>query len=130
MTFRYISDKFPDIKLFVDQWIIDSLVKCRENNDPKNRAVVTEGKLPILFENKDDEERMMIDYIITLGGDGTILWAAKQFYKNYVPPLISFAHGSLGYLCNYTFDEHPEVLSSILCSTCKAHLDERLRLRL
>lgn len=39
--------------------------------------VVKEGKLPILFENKDEEARKKIDFIVTLGGDGTILWAAK-----------------------------------------------------
>lgn len=71
----------------------------------------------------------MIDFIITLGGDGTILWASKQFYQNYIPPLISFAHGSLGYLCNYTFDEHKEVLDSIFCEKCKINSDERLRLK-
>jgi len=52
-------------------------IKSKNDKDPKNQEVVNQGNLPILFENKDDEDRMKIDYIITLGGDGTILWAAK-----------------------------------------------------
>ena len=45
--------------------------------DPRNVSVINQGKLPILFENKDEESHKKIDFIITLGGDGTILWAAK-----------------------------------------------------
>jgi len=33
-----------------------------------------------MFENKDEKDREYIDFIITLGGDGTILWASKQFH--------------------------------------------------
>ena len=50
-----------------------------------------------------DEFRASINYIITLGGDGTILWAAKQFNRNYVPHMITFAQGSLGFMCNFEF---------------------------
>jgi len=43
-----------------------------------------------------------IDFIICLGGDGTILWVSNLFPKA-VPPVISFAMGSLGFLT--AFDE-------------------------
>lgn len=32
-----------------------------------------------------------ISYLVTLGGDGTILYAAKQFPGEYIPLIISFA---------------------------------------
>lgn len=38
--------------------------------------------------------------------------------------------GSLGYLCNFTFDEHETVLRDTLCKSCRLHLDNRLRLKL
>ena len=38
-----------------------------------------------------DELKPQIDYIITLGGDGTLLWAAKQFNTCRIPPMITFA---------------------------------------
>ena len=62
------------------------------------------------------ELRPLIDYIITLGGDGTLLWAAKQFNTCEMPPLITFAQGSLGFMCNFTFEDHEAVLKPILQS--------------
>ena len=52
----------------------------------------------------DDDPRLdkKIDFIICLGGDGTILWVSNLFPKA-VPPVISFAMGSLGFLT--AFDE-------------------------
>ena len=129
ILYQFMQDNYQEVNIFVDKWIIDTLKVCQTKKDPRNKPIINEGKLPLLFENKDEEDRMKIDFIITLGGDGTILWAAKQFHQKYVPPLISFAHGSLGYLCNYAFDEHSEVLNSILCYKCKVNLDERLRLK-
>ncbi len=43
-------------------------------------------------------EESKINRVITLGGDGTILYAIKMFYNVKVPPIISFGLGSVGYL--------------------------------
>jgi len=72
----------------------------------KDETNTHNGKELLHFKNQDEGERKKIDYIITLGGDGTILWASKQFANNYIPPMICFAHGSLGFLCNFSFDEY------------------------
>jgi NAD kinase len=46
----------------------------------------------LIFDPKGDiEERKHIQYLITLGGDGTILYAAKQFHQDYIPPIIAFS---------------------------------------
>lgn len=72
----------------------------------------------------------MIEYIITLGGDGTILWATKMFHGDFIPPLISFAHGSLGYLCNFLIDEFKTVFAALMkCNKRCIHLDNRLRIK-
>ena len=39
-----------------------------------------------------------VDLIVTLGGDGTILHAAKLFKVGAVPPVLSFSMGTLGFL--------------------------------
>ena len=67
-----------------------------------------------IFENKTIKDRCEVKYIVTLGGDGTVLWASKQFSGNYFPPLIAFSLGSLGFLANFEFKEHPKVLAAIL----------------
>nr|KJB35766.1 hypothetical protein B456_006G127100 [Gossypium raimondii] len=50
---------------------------------------------------KDDSEishlHMKVDLVITLGGDGTVLWAASMF-KGPVPPIVPFSLGSLGFM--------------------------------
>ena len=46
-----------------------------------------------------------------------------------MPPLISFAHGSLGYLCNFTFEDHKEVFTDLFSPKTQVTLDERLRLK-
>ena len=66
------------------------------------------------FDKLTDELKRSIDYIITLGGDGTILWAAKMFNGDFIPPMITFAQGSLGFMCNFNFDDHPEILGKVL----------------
>lgn len=47
------------------------------------------------------EDEKKIDLAITVGGDGTFLFAANKFYNRPVPPLISVQKGSLGFLCEY-----------------------------
>lgn len=44
------------------------------------------------------------DFAITLGGDGTVLYASWLFQR-IVPPVLSFALGSLGFLTKFDFED-------------------------
>lgn len=44
-----------------------------------------------------------LDLILTLGGDGTVLYTSRLF-PEFVPPLLSFALGSLGFLTPFIFE--------------------------
>lgn len=85
--------------------------------------------------------------MVTLGGDGTILYGAKQFTGPYIPFVVSFAmvsnflnqfdlQGSLGYLCNFEFEEYQKTLKSLLFEIegeekkDKISLDIRSRLKI
>ena len=82
-----------------------------------------------------DANRSKIDYLITLGGDGTLLYAAKQFNKGAVPPMITFSQGSLGFMCNFTFEDYESVLLPIFSSVntrfapAEIGMEQRLRLK-
>ncbi|KAK3325500.1 ATP NAD kinase [Apodospora peruviana] len=52
----------------------------------------------------------MFDFVITLGGDGTVLYASWLFQR-IVPPVLSFALGSLGFLTKFDFDEYQRTLT-------------------
>ena len=52
-----------------------------------------------------------------------------------IPPLITFAQGSLGFMCNFTFEDHEKVLKPILRGVKQGvapeeiGLEKRLRLK-
>ncbi|KAH8891336.1 ATP-NAD kinase [Thozetella sp. PMI_491] len=50
------------------------------------------------------------DFVITLGGDGTVLYASWLFQR-IVPPVLSFALGSLGFLTKFDFDDYQKTLT-------------------
>jgi NAD+ kinase len=47
---------------------------------------------------------------VTLGGDGTVLYASWLFQR-IVPPVLSFALGSLGFLTKFDYDEFQDTLT-------------------
>ncbi|KAF2148238.1 ATP-NAD kinase [Myriangium duriaei CBS 260.36] len=50
------------------------------------------------------------DIALALGGDGTVLYASSLFQR-IVPPILSFALGSLGFLTKFDYDNHPNILT-------------------
>ena len=45
--------------------------------EPICSELCKKGTMPAVWKNESDEERSKIDFLITMGGDGTILWASK-----------------------------------------------------
>ncbi|TYZ62996.1 hypothetical protein PybrP1_008563 [[Pythium] brassicae (nom. inval.)] len=60
-----------------------------------------------------DECQTNIDFVIALGGDGTVLWVSSMFKKS-VPPVISFAMGSLGFLTPFEVSGYAEHLTNVI----------------
>ena len=54
-----------------------------------------------------------LDLVVTLGGDGTVLWTGALLGTGPVPPLVPFALGSLGFMTPFPLDTMPAVLSSV-----------------
>ncbi|KAF8821706.1 naD(+)/naDH kinase domain-containing protein [Cardiosporidium cionae] len=55
----------------------------------------------------------MIDFVIAIGGDGTILWVSNLF-PGFIPPVVGFSMGSLGYLNQFAIDEAENTLQQIV----------------
>ncbi|WEW57324.1 NAD(+) kinase [Emydomyces testavorans] len=53
------------------------------------------------------------DLVITLGGDGTVLFTSWLFQR-IVPPILAFSLGSLGFLTNFEFSKYKEHLNHIM----------------
>ncbi|CAH9070553.1 unnamed protein product [Cuscuta europaea] len=67
-----------------------------------------------------------VDLVVTLGGDGTVLWAASMF-KGPVPPVVSFSLGSLGFMTPFHSEEYKQYLTSILRGPINITLRHRLQ---
>lgn len=79
---------------------------------------------------KDDREisilHTKVDLVVTLGGDGTVLWAASMF-KGPVPPIVPFSLGSLGFMTPFYSENYRECLDSILKGPISITLRHRLQ---
>lgn len=53
----------------------------------------------------------MFDFVLSLGGDGTVLYASWLFQR-IVPPVLSFALGSLGFLTKFDFSDYENILTT------------------
>ena len=53
------------------------------------------------------------DLVLTLGGDGTVLFTSWLFQR-IVPPILSFSLGSLGFLTNFAFENYKPTLDHIM----------------
>ncbi|KAI8384410.1 ATP-NAD kinase-like domain-containing protein [Radiomyces spectabilis] len=67
----------------------------------------------------------MFDFIITLGGDGTVLFSSWLF-QNYIPPVIPFHLGSLGFLTPFDFDRYDKHLTRAMENGVRINLRGRL----
>ncbi|KAJ3243753.1 hypothetical protein HDU78_011820 [Chytriomyces hyalinus] len=76
----------------------------------------------ILFWSPEDFQKPLvndplsskIDLIVTLGGDGTVLFTAGLFSNVKVPPIVPFDLGSLGFLAVFEFEKAKDTLRRIL----------------
>ena len=55
----------------------------------------------------------IFDLVLTLGGDGTVLYTSWLFQR-IVPPILSFSLGSLGFLTNFEFSSYKTHLNRIM----------------
>lgn len=68
------------------------------------------------------------DLVVTLGGDGTVLYVLNMFQR-VVPPVMSFALGSLGFLTNFRFDHFRKRMTTVLDTGVKAYMRMRFTCR-
>ncbi|KAI9037786.1 putative NAD+ kinase Utr1 [Aspergillus affinis] len=55
----------------------------------------------------------MFDLVLTLGGDGTVLFTSWLFQR-VVPPILCFSLGSLGFLTNFEFENYKDHLNAVM----------------
>ena len=69
-----------------------------------------EGRLKYWNNGLTKKHPHTFDFVISLGGDGTVLYASWLFQR-VVPPVLSFALGSLGFLTKFDFLDYERTLT-------------------
>jgi len=82
-------------------------------------------KLMTFSEGKDDLTDK-IDFIVCLGGDGTLLYASSLFQQS-VPPVMAFHLGSLGFLTPFEIENFEQQITHVLEGNAALTLRSRLR---
>ena len=76
-------------------------------------AAVAESPNVHVFDPKDEARAREIDFVVTLGGDGTVLYAASLLQVE-SPPFVCFHLGSLGFLTTFDFEEQAAVIDNVI----------------
>ncbi|KAM4571188.1 NAD kinase isoform 2-T2 [Fundulus diaphanus] len=80
------------------------------------------------FREDLDDISNRVDFIICLGGDGTLLYASSLFQES-VPPVMAFHLGSLGFLTPFKFDTYQSQVTQIIEGNAAIILRSRLQVR-
>lgn len=116
---EYVNQNFPDINIIVSEDVADELIS--EN------IKISKGKGQVtIFTGGINDIVNKTDLIVTLGGDGTILRAVSAFSNSNVPPVLSFALGTLGFLLPFDFLKFKESFQSVYDLRSKALHRNRL----
>ncbi|MED6271746.1 hypothetical protein CHARACLAT_023459 [Characodon lateralis] len=95
-------------------------------SDDETFATITK-KFCTFREDLDDISNR-VDFIICLGGDGTLLYASSLFQES-VPPVVAFHLGSLGFLTPFKFDTYQSQVSQIIEGNAAIVLRMRLQVQ-
>lgn len=112
---NFIHTEYPCLNVIVSADVADELrseyLKQPDTVQTKPHAIYTGSVEDIVAKT---------DLIVTLGGDGTTLRAVSAFLNSRVPPVLSFALGTLGFLLPFDFARHKEVFRAVYESRSKA----------
>lgn len=110
----YVEEKFKDNKKFNATGIVEELKKDVAESGTSKSGTSEEGiskRLRYWNEDMCRNRPHMFDFVISLGGDGTVLYASWLFQR-IVPPVLSFSLGSLGFLTKFDFEDYQSILEN------------------
>ena len=102
----------------VDRLQQDSRVRYYMTNQQQVDAITKRFSQLVLklFKQNDIELEMSIRYVVSIGGDGTVLYAAKLFQNRSTPKIIAVEKGTLGFLCKFRIEQIDHALDTLLAT--------------
>jgi NAD+ kinase len=92
---------------------VENILEHNETFDAKGLTAEHpsyQGRLKYWDSEVTKKHPQTFDFVVTLGGDGTVLYASWLFQR-VVPPVLSFALGSLGFLTKFDFEQYRSTLT-------------------
>ncbi|TQS36722.1 hypothetical protein Golomagni_02819 [Golovinomyces magnicellulatus] len=122
----WVEDSMKDNDLFNATGLLED-IKSSFNTLPRTNGEIRspEKRLKYWHNEMCKTSPHTFDFVVTLGGDGTVLYA-NWLFQRIVPPVLSFALGSLGFLTKFDYEKYQETLTTAL----KDGVTISLRLRL
>lgn len=109
---NFIHAEYPSLNVVVSLDVAEEL---------KSEYLKQPGSKPrTIYTGSVEDIVAKTDLIVVLGGDGTTLRAVSAFLNSRVPPVLSFALGTLGFLLPFDFAHHKKVFQSVYESRSKA----------
>ncbi|XP_047411487.1 NAD kinase isoform X2 [Sciurus carolinensis] len=108
--------------VYVEKKVLeDPAIASDDNFGPVKKKFCT-------FREDYDDISNQIDFIICLGGDGTLLYASSLFQGS-VPPVMAFHLGSLGFLTPFNFENFQSQVTQVIEGNAAIVLRSRLKVR-
>ncbi|XP_045155165.1 NAD kinase [Echinops telfairi] len=108
--------------VYVEKKVLEDPAIVRDENfGPVKKKFCT-------FREDYDDISNQIDFIICLGGDGTLLYASSLFQGS-VPPVMAFHLGSLGFLTPFNFENFQSQVTQVIEGNAAIILRSRLKVR-
>lgn len=130
---RHLHACYPAVNVIVNENTAEEVIEQSDSNAEiqrreNERTETDDSKRSelVIYTGSVEEIVKKTDLIVTIGGDGTILRAVSAFLNTSVPPIVSFAMGTLGFLLPFNFTKHAETFKSVYDSTAKALHRSRL----
>jgi len=115
----YVENILKDNKKFNANGIVKELQEQQKNSGSAvsngdaslgTRGLKAERRLRYWTNDMCRSRPHTFDFVVTLGGDGTVLYASWLFQR-IVPPVLSFALGSLGFLTKFDYENFQDTLT-------------------
>lgn len=124
MKFAVIPNKLKDTDLTITKRIIDMLVELdQEAYLLKEDALLIDKAIHVI----EYEQLSTVDFVVVLGGDGTILSTSRQVVE-YEVPLLGINLGRLGFLAEVEIDHIKQAFKKIIKG--EYTIEERMMLKI
>ncbi|KAM3087242.1 hypothetical protein ACMFMG_001346 [Clarireedia jacksonii] len=108
----YVEENLRENKRFNASGLLEELEKLEQAAGiPKSNGDRHTRRLRYWTNEMCRNRPHTFDFLVSLGGDGTVLYASWLFQR-IVPPVLSFALGSLGFLTKFDYDDFQNTLTT------------------